>query len=82
MPRQLRLEYLGAVYHVMNRGDRREEIFRDDTDHERFLATLTEACGKTQWQIHAYCRMGNHFHLVIESYRDLECVDLGSASAS
>ena len=51
----------------MNRGDRREEIFRDDADRERFLATLTEACGKTQWQIHAYCLMSNHFHLVIET---------------
>jgi REP element-mobilizing transposase RayT len=48
MPRQLRLEYPGAVYHVVNRGDRREEIFRDDPDRERFLSTLTEACGKTE----------------------------------
>jgi hypothetical protein len=40
MPRQLRLEYPGAVYHVVNRGDRREEIFRDDPDRERFLAVL------------------------------------------
>lgn len=67
MPRQLRLEYPGAIYHVMNRGDRREKIFRDDADRERFLATLTEACRKTQWQIHAYCLMSNHFHLVIET---------------
>ena len=46
MPRQLRFEYAGAVYHVVNRGDRREEIFRDDPDHQRF-PLLTEACGKT-----------------------------------
>ena len=67
MPRQLRLEYPGAIYHVINRGDRREKIFRGDMDREQFLSTLTEACAKTQWQIHAYCLMPNHFHLVIET---------------
>src|SRR5579863_6396812 len=67
MPRKLRIEYAGAIYHVMNRGDRREDIFKDDADRERFLAILGEACGKTQWQIHAYCLMRNHFHLVIET---------------
>jgi REP element-mobilizing transposase RayT len=67
MPRQLRREYAGAIYHVMNRGDGREEIFRDLADRRRFLAALTEACGKTQWQIHAYCLMSNHFHLVLET---------------
>jgi putative transposase len=51
----------------MNRGNRRENIFRDEADRERFLAVLGEACGKTQWQIHAYCLMRNHFHLVIET---------------
>jgi REP element-mobilizing transposase RayT len=61
------MEYAGAIYHVMNRGDRREDIFKDDEDRERFLAALGEACGKTQWQIHAYCLMRNHFHLVIET---------------
>ena len=67
MPRQLRLEFPGAIYHVINRGDRREEIFRDDADRERFVSTLAEACGKTEWQVHAYCLMSNHFHLVIET---------------
>lgn len=67
MPRQLRLEYPGAIYHVMNRGDRREPIFQDDPDRARFLQTLGEACRKTDWQIHAYCLMGNHFHVVLET---------------
>ena len=67
MPRSLRIEYPGAIYHVMNRGDRREPIFLDDVDHEKFLTTLAEACAKTDWQVHAYCLMGNHFHLVIET---------------
>ncbi len=43
MPRPLRVEYEGAVCHVMSRGDRREAIFRDDEDRERFLETLGEA---------------------------------------
>jgi REP element-mobilizing transposase RayT len=67
MARKLRLEYPGAVYHVMNRGDRREEIFKDDKDRERFLETLGEVCVKTGWQVHAFCLMGNHFHLVVET---------------
>jgi hypothetical protein len=40
MPRALRIEYPGAIYHVMNRGDRREPIFQDDLDRQRFLGTL------------------------------------------
>src|SRR6267142_2734353 len=67
MPRKLRIEYPGAIYHVLNRGDHREDIFKDDADRERFLSTLAEACRKTEWQIHAYCLMRNHFHLVIET---------------
>jgi putative transposase len=69
MPRKLRLEYPGAIYHVMNRGDRREDIVLDDADRRRFEATLGEACGKTGWQVHAYCLMRNHFHLVVETPR-------------
>ncbi|MEI6078923.1 MAG: transposase [Verrucomicrobiota bacterium] len=67
MARKLRLEYAGAVYHVMNRGDRREPIFKDDEDRQRFITTLGEACAKTGWQIHALCLMPNHFHLVVET---------------
>ena len=67
MPRQLRIEYPGAIYHVLNRGDRREPIYQDDFDRQRFVATLAEACRKTGWQVHAYCLMHNHFHLVVET---------------
>ena len=69
MPRPLRIEYAGAIYHVMNRGDRREDIFEDDEDRRRFLSVLAEAGVKTEWQAHAYGLMGNHFHLVIETPR-------------
>src|SRR5580704_14396855 len=67
MPRQSRMEYPGAIYHVMNRGNRRDAIVKDDADRARFLATLAEACAKTEWQIHAWCLMPNHFHLVVET---------------
>jgi len=67
MPRKLRLQYPGAIYHLMNRGDRRESIFEDDEDRHRFVKTLAESCEKTGWQVHAYCLMSNHFHLVVET---------------
>ena len=67
MSRKLRIEYPGAMYHVMNRGDQREDIFRDDQDRQKFLSTLGEACAKTEWQVHAFCLMRNHFHLVLET---------------
>src|SRR6185369_17495364 len=67
MARGVRVQYPGAMYHVMNRGDRREPIFVDDNDRNRFLASLSEVCAKTQWQIHAFCLISNHFHLVLES---------------
>jgi REP element-mobilizing transposase RayT len=70
MGRRIRVQYPGAIYHVMNRGDRREPIFKDGEDYKRFLKTLAEACGKTGWQVHAYCLMLNHFHLVIETPQD------------
>ena len=61
MARHLRLEHEGASCHVMNRGDRREPIFKDDRDREIFLETLSRAAQKTGWQVHAYCLMNNHF---------------------
>jgi REP element-mobilizing transposase RayT len=67
MARKLRIQYPGAIYHVMSRGDRQEPIFKDDQDRRRFLETLAEACEKTAWQVHAYCLMRNHFHLVVET---------------
>ncbi len=67
MARKLRIQYPGAIYHVMNRGDRRELIFKDDEDRQRFLDTLAEACDKTDWQVEALCLMPNHFHLVVET---------------
>jgi putative transposase len=69
MPRPLRIQYEGAFYHVLSRGDRREAIFLVEADRAEFLRTLGQACQKTGWQVHAYCLMSNHFHLVMETPR-------------
>lgn len=67
MPRKPRIEYPGACYHVMCRGDRREEIFRKDRDREIFLRMLSESCKREGWVIHAYVLMGNHYRLLVET---------------
>ena len=67
MARRLRVEFPGGIYHVVNRGDRREDIFRDDQDQQRFLETLGEAVPRRIGQVEAYCLMRNHFHLVVET---------------
>jgi REP-associated tyrosine transposase len=56
----LRIEYAGAIYHVLSRGDRKQAKFRDGVDGQDFLKTLAEACQKTGFQVHAYCLMNNH----------------------
>jgi putative transposase len=55
------------MYHIMCRGDRRENIFLDHVDRHDFIKTLAEACQKTDWQVHAYCLMSNHYHVVLET---------------
>ena len=51
MPRQLRLEYEGAVYHVMARGDRGEAIYRDNRDRLAWLDYLAQVCRRTEWRV-------------------------------
>jgi REP element-mobilizing transposase RayT len=67
MPRKARVEFPGAVYHLLDRGDRQEAIFRDNRDREQFLATLAEACKRTGWRVHAWVLMTNHYHLLVET---------------
>jgi REP element-mobilizing transposase RayT len=55
------------MYHVMSRGDQRDDIFLGDVDRHDFIKTLAEACEKTGWQVHAFCLMRNHYHLVLET---------------
>ena len=54
MARKLRIQYPGAMYHVMSRGDHLEAVFREAEDRRVFLSTLGESCAQTDWQIHAY----------------------------
>ena len=63
----IRIEYAGAAYHVMGRGNQGKAIYADDEDRRRWLETVGEACEKTGWWIHAYVLMNNHFHLLLET---------------
>lgn len=67
MARPLRLEFPGALYHVTARGNRREMIFRDDEDRQRFLDLLGREVAQQGWLLYAYCLMGNHYHLLVET---------------
>ena len=67
MARSVRIEYAGAVYHVMCRGDRREAIYRGRQDYELFLDTLAQVCERTGFRIHSYVLMPNHYHLLLET---------------
>ncbi len=67
MPRKARVEFPGAVYHLLDRGDRQEAIFHDDRDRESFLATLGQTCARTGWRVHAFVLMSNHYHLLVET---------------
>ncbi len=67
MPRSARLEYPGACYHVINRGNYRRNIFESDGAREAFERTLFQACERFAWRLHAYVIMRNHFHLALET---------------
>ena len=67
MARPLRIEYPGAWYHVMNRGGRRRFIFNTDDQRHYFLALLGEVYTRYRAEIHAYCLMDNHYHLLIRT---------------
>ncbi|MHB8167389.1 MAG: REP-associated tyrosine transposase [Sulfuricella sp.] len=67
MSRPLRIEFVGALYHVTSRGDGRETIFIDDDDRYLFLGIILEIVRDCNWVIHAYCLMDNHYHLIIET---------------
>ena len=67
MARKLRIEYPGAVYHIMSRGNQGNAIFLADRDRKLFLDTLGEGCEKTGWIVHAYVLMTNHYHRLVET---------------
>ena len=67
MPRAARIQYENAFYHVMNRGRGRKWIFHGEAYYEAYLKTLEESYDRYDARIHAFCLMGNHYHLLIET---------------
>lgn len=67
MARQLRLEFPGALYHLTARGNAQAAIFVDDSDRTRFLDLLRREVEQQGWLCYAYCLMGNHYHLLVET---------------
>lgn len=60
-----------GIYHVTARGVARSAIFRDDDDQRLFLGLLGRVVRRTDWDVHVFCLMPNHYHLVVETHRDL-----------
>lgn len=67
MARPLRIEYPGAVYHVLTRGNNRQAIFRDDADRRVYLAKLRQYCAEKEVELLCYCLLPNHVHLLVET---------------
>ena len=67
MSRPLRIEFSGALYHLMARGDARAAIFLDEEDRQAFCAGLARVCERFEWRLWAYCLMDNHYHLLVET---------------
>jgi REP element-mobilizing transposase RayT len=61
------MESEAGVYHVLNRGNYRADIFRSDKAKAAFVKCLGEACAKTGWRVHAWCLMSNHYHLAVST---------------
>ena len=70
MARPLRSLLPDGVYHVTTRGVARRPIYRGDDDRRFFLAVLLAVTRAWRWRCHAFCLMGNHYHLVVESTRE------------
>ena len=69
MARPLRPQVENGVYHVFNRGNAREPIFRDDADRAQFIATFKRVKRLCGWSCLAYCLLVNHYHLVVRTPR-------------
>jgi len=67
MARPLRIEFPGAVYHVTSRGNARQDIYTCAGDRRLFLQTLGDVSTRYHWRCYAWCLMGNHYHLVVET---------------
>ena len=69
MGRPLRIEYPGAFYHVTSRGNERRAIFLTQKNYERMIGYLESATERYGAQIHCFCLMSNHYHLLLETPR-------------
>jgi putative transposase len=69
MPRRLRIEFEGAIYHVMARGNGRQKIVRDDADRSRLLYGLEQTVVRHGWEMLCYVVMDNHLHLMVRTPR-------------
>ena len=67
MTRPLRIEFNGALYHITARGNARQAIFLNGEDFADFLRTLNSVVKRYHFLLHAYCLMGNHYHLLVET---------------
>jgi REP element-mobilizing transposase RayT len=67
MPRLPRPELAGGIHHVYSRGAVKQPIFIDDLDRRRYLSILAKVTHRMAWRCLAYCLMGNHMHLLIET---------------
>src|SRR5688572_31682055 len=70
MARKLRLEYPGALYHIINRGNYRRWIFDAASTRTAFEACLFDGCERSGWVLHAFVIMGNHYHLAVKTRRE------------
>jgi len=67
MARPLRIEFAGGLYHITSRGNAQQDIYTDNHDRAAFLELIDKTRARFVWQVHAYCLMGNHYHLLIET---------------
>src|SRR6056300_867337 len=67
MSRAWRIEYEGAYYHLLSRGNQGRDIFRDDKDRLVFLDTVGEMSERFEMDVHAYVLMDNHYHLLVRT---------------
>lgn len=65
MPRMARKESSTKVYHVILRGNDKQDIFFDEQDYKKFIEELKNTKEKYGYELYAYCLMTNHVHLVI-----------------
>src|SRR5271155_3314972 len=69
MPRRLRIEFEGAIYHIMARGNARQKIVHDDEDRQRLIDDLARTVARSDWQLLSFVVLSNHLHLLLKTPR-------------